>query len=838
MIAFATLWLGLVTGAVPVELLAGPDVARVELRLDGAPCAAIAAPPWQASCDLGPEIAPHELVAVAFDSAGNQLAEARQWLNLPRDPAELEVALSTEPGPPPKLVARLAWAGPGGAAPLAVSATLDDEPLTFTAGWDRLVLPPLSPGAAKLLRVEAMFPGGTKASRELAVGGDLAEQIAQELTGVPVELLGRAERAALSDGERQLRVVAFEKGRADLVVVVDPAATAALAKLAREGGKQRVSRGGIGLGPRSSPGAGTMAADARAKVPLPDGARMRLVWPVAESRRHGELRFDLFPTSPERTAADGSLLDALGLAAQLPGSTVPPRIADAVALAALTAAEPGRRRAVLLVLGEQPLDTSTYDAARVRRFLDRLRVPLVVWSTGPSSPEVVAAWGEAETIASVQRLEKAAKHLDQLLGRQRIAWVEGRHLPQRLVAGAGGALRLATAAPAAEMIAASANPAGTAAVAKATAEGEAVLDRAPTVDDAAAPDNATLDSAALDSAAFDSTVLDEAAAVDGAADDDTPVPANQPAGTANIVDPVTPAIPIEVTPGAVDASFASKPPVLPSNFPLRSLPPFMLFTDVHDERLLATLGEVAAAVPADFGARFGLRPRARGSLVLFTQSLDFRQWLDQQGGGGDHAVEGFSRAGVAALAVGDLRDDDVSALLVHELAHLLTRAAVGRQLPPWLEEGLAEEMSISRRDAAGRTLAGTLRAHSSLRNTAAIPTPGRVMYERTITGPAAALIALVRGPRPALAELVPMPWSAFAAARGRAERYAASAFFVRYLLDGDKGRWREPFLAFLAAAANGAPADVAALERALGTPIASLQDPFDQWLRRTAVMAR
>jgi hypothetical protein len=784
-IAFATLWLGLVTGAVPVELLAGPDVARVEIRLDGAACAAIAAPPWQASCDLGPEIAPHELVAVAFDSAGNQLAEARQWLNLPRDPAELEVALSTEPGPPPKLVARLAWAGPGGAAPLAVSATLDDEPLTFTAGWDRLVLPPLSPGAAKLLRVEAMFPGGTKASRELAVGGDLAEQIAQELTGVPVELLGRADRAALSDGEQELRVVAFEKGRADLVVVVDPAATAALAKLAREGGKQRVSRGGIGLGPRSSPGAGTMAADARAKVPVPEGARMRLVWPVAESRQHGELRFDLFPTSPERTAADGSLLDALGLAAQLPGSTVPPRIADAVALAALTAAEPGRRRAVLLVLGDLPVDTSTYDAARVRRFLDRLRVPLVVWSTATSTPEMVAAWGEAEGIASVQRLEKAAKHLEQLLGRQRIAWVEGRHLPQRLVAGVGGALRLATAAPAAETIVASV---------------ETAVDQTPTIDDA-------------------------------------PAPATQ-AVAANVIDPVTPAIPVDVTPGAVDASFAPKPPSLPSHFPLRSLPPFMLFTDVHDERLLATLGKVATALPADFGARFGLRPRAKGSLVLFAQSLDFRQWLDQQGGGGDHAVEGFSRAGVAALAVGDLRDDDVSALLVHELAHLLTRAAVGRQLPPWLEEGLAEEMSISRRDAAGRTLAGTLRAHSSLRNTAAIPTPGRVMYERTITGPAAALIALVRGPRPALAELVPMPWSAFAAARGRAERYAASAFFVRYLLDGDKGRWREPFLAFLASAATGAPADVAALERALGTPIASLQDPFDQWLRRTAVTAR
>jgi hypothetical protein len=757
-IAFATLWLGLVTGAVPVELLAGPEVARVEVRLDGAPCATIAAPPWQGSCELGTEIAPHELVAVAFDGAGEELGEARQWLNLPRDPAELEVALQSEPGPPPKLVARLAWAGPGGAAPLAVSATLDGEPLDFTAGWDHVTLPPLRAGAAKLLRVEAIFAGGTKATRELAVGGDLAEQVAHELTGVPVELAGRAAGATLADGDRELPVVALEKGGADVVVVIDPEAQSALVELSTEGGKQRVSRGGIGLGAAASPGTRTFAAEARAKVPLPDGARLRLVWPVAESRQHGELRFDLFPTSPERTAADGSLLDALGLAALLPGSTVPPRLADAVALAALTAAEPGRRRAVLLVLGGEPLDTSAYDAARVRRFLDRLRVPLVVWSTAPPSPAMAAAWGEAETIANVQRLEKAARRLDQLLARQRIAWVEGRHLPQRLVAGAGGALRVATAAPPAEALA-----------------------------DSAAPSSTTVAAA---------TASDEA-----------------------------------------EAEAAGSAPAFPANFPIRSLPPFALLTDVRDERLLSTLGEVAAALPADFAARFGLRARAQGSLVLFARSLDFRQWLAQQGGGGDHAVEGFSRGGVAALAVGNLRDDDVSALLVHEISHLLTRAAVGRQLPPWLEEGLADELSISRRDGSGRTLPGTLRAHSSVRNTAAVPKPG-VIYERTISGPAAALLALVRGPRPALAELVAMPWSTFADARGRPERYAASAFFLRYLLDGEEQRWRERFLGFLTAAANGAPADQADLERALGTPVASLQAPFDQWLRRTAMTAR
>ncbi|HET9766181.1 MAG TPA: hypothetical protein VFS60_05010, partial [Thermoanaerobaculia bacterium] len=401
MIAFATLWLGLVAGTVPVELLVGAEVARVEVRVDGEVCAALSAAPWSASCALGSELAPHELVAVGFDAQGAAVGEARQWLNLPREPAELEVAVTSEPGPPARLVARLAWAGPGGAAPVAVRATLDGEPVALAADSASFALPRAGAGAAKLLRVEAEFPGGVRAVRELAVGGDVAEEIALELTGVPVELVGRAAPRSLSDGERELPLVAIEKGDADLVAVLDPGALAGLDELAQAGSKKRVARagvGGIGFGTGGSPGSRTLAAEARARVLVPDGARLRLVWPVAESRRQGELRYDLFATSPERTAADGGLLEQLGLAAMLPPSSAPPRLADAVALAALTAAQPGRRRAVLLVLGGDAVDASAYDVARVRRFLDRLRVPLVVWSTAAPSPAVDGAWGEVEAV--------------------------------------------------------------------------------------------------------------------------------------------------------------------------------------------------------------------------------------------------------------------------------------------------------------------------------------------------------------------------------------------------------------------------------------------------------
>src|SRR6185436_19280647 len=137
--------------------------------------------------------------------------------------AELEVAVSREVGPPPRLSARLAWAGPGGATPTAVSATLDGEPVALSADSTSLALP-IDGGAAKLLRVEADFPGGVRAVREMAVGGALAEEITQELTGVPVELVGREPPKALREDDRELPLVALEKGDADLVAVLDPAA--------------------------------------------------------------------------------------------------------------------------------------------------------------------------------------------------------------------------------------------------------------------------------------------------------------------------------------------------------------------------------------------------------------------------------------------------------------------------------------------------------------------------------------------------------------------------------------------------------------------------------------
>ena len=92
MIAFITLFLGIATGVHTVELSASSAVARVELHVDGMKAADFG-PPFAATIDLGPEIAPRELVAVAFDATGRRLGEARQQVNRATSDAEAGFAL-------------------------------------------------------------------------------------------------------------------------------------------------------------------------------------------------------------------------------------------------------------------------------------------------------------------------------------------------------------------------------------------------------------------------------------------------------------------------------------------------------------------------------------------------------------------------------------------------------------------------------------------------------------------------------------------------------------------------------------------------------------------------
>jgi hypothetical protein len=96
-----------------------------------------------------------------------------------------------------------------------------------------------------------------------------------------------------------------------------------------------------------------------------------------------------------------------------------------------------RRRAVVLILGVDPEDQSDFGPEEARRFLGRLGVPFRVWSVAPSEAAPHApGWGEIEDVSTLARFGKAVERLADILERERIVWVEGRHLPQDISASA------------------------------------------------------------------------------------------------------------------------------------------------------------------------------------------------------------------------------------------------------------------------------------------------------------------------------------------------------------------------------------------------------------------
>lgn len=107
--------------------------------------------------------------------------------------------------------------------------------------------------------------------------------------------------------------------------------------------------------------------------------------------------------------------------------------ADAVAVAGIQAYAGYTRRAVVLALGGRIDDASRSPATVVREYLQKIHVPLFVWSLDPRTAERVAArWGETEDVSSYPKLKVAFERLRARLDEQQMVWLDGRHLPQEI----------------------------------------------------------------------------------------------------------------------------------------------------------------------------------------------------------------------------------------------------------------------------------------------------------------------------------------------------------------------------------------------------------------------
>ncbi len=398
----------------PVRVVVGGPVASVELVLDGKPAGVLAPPFWTGDLQIGSELVPHELVARALGADGREVASARQWLNLPRPPAEVEVLLERNLSGLAKR-ATFSWESLTPHGPTAIHAWFNGVALPVAR--DRTAeIPAYDPEQVQLLSVELEFENGVRARKDLVLGGRAGEHAETELSAVPIRLAEGAKTPTVGDlrgrllrrGE-PLPVAAVEQQSGILVVVRD---------------EKRLK----GLGRWTNV---AMPAQFRNDLALDAKSAVRFVWPRPKSHRRIDSVVDLFPVSGEFEHAFGGLRWILTRVDNPVPEPRAPRYADAVAVAGLHAFGTFRRRAVLLVMDASTIDASEVSADRVQRFLQSLRVPLFVWSMGaPVGP--TADWAGAVDVTSENALRDSFKRMRGDLDGQWIVWVEGRVLPQEV----------------------------------------------------------------------------------------------------------------------------------------------------------------------------------------------------------------------------------------------------------------------------------------------------------------------------------------------------------------------------------------------------------------------
>jgi|CXWL01.1.fsa_nt_gi hypothetical protein len=255
------------------------------------------------------------------------------------------------------------------------------------------------------------------------------------------------------------------------------------------------------------------------------------------------------------------------------------------------------------------------------------------------------------------------------------------------------------------------------------------------------------------------------------------------------------------------------------------LGPYPLYTDLIDRPLLVSLEPVVSGLETSYASRYGLLPvpAPAESVVLFAQREDYDALKAANRDLAPLPASGHVAGGLVAVTADGRLREEVRATLIHELTHLLNRRALGPALPPWLDEGMADDLGQSTVGADGHLVPGTLGSTVLVRGA-----------NREIHGAWAALdnlrLALGGLPLAHLRELVDLDWRTFVADGQRERNYAESAYLVRFLLDAGDPALADGFRRFLAAVAAGSAGRAADLEPFLGVAWSPLAVRFRVWL--------
>lgn len=393
-IVFASRILGLAAGEQNIAVQVDAEVRKVEVRRDGERVAVMQAPPWRTVVDLGPELTPQELTVVAFDANGHERGRDTQTINVAHPAAELGILIDRDASD--RVTANIRWSHFAHEDPIRVVVKLDGRQVGKGKVTSKFPLGKVDASQLHVLGVEVTFREGIRSRKEIVFGGGYSEQLPAELTPVVVRQRGKGPDAPAtcfrSEG-RTLSKATIEQGSGAALFILN-------------GTRGMTSRNAM----------------PEHRVPLLyriHNAEIRIVHPVAKVIQHPAGATRLFDSS----VIDGvNGTDRLLKVARTPLGIA--RIADAIGSAALRALRGGQRRVVVLVIGHDPaVDHSINSPAVIRRYLQRVGVPLRVWSlTGPR-PDLADTWGEVRDVSNAADLIAATEDLRQELDSQRLAWL-------------------------------------------------------------------------------------------------------------------------------------------------------------------------------------------------------------------------------------------------------------------------------------------------------------------------------------------------------------------------------------------------------------------------------
>jgi hypothetical protein len=263
--------------------------------------------------------------------------------------------------------------------------------------------------------------------------------------------------------------------------------------------------------------------------------------------------------------------------------------------------------------------------------------------------------------------------------------------------------------------------------------------------------------------------------------------------------------------------------------PVGHLGPYRLWTDVDDPALLEALDEVASVAEEAYSARYGRLPSGVPvrSAVLFAREADYRRFASPVSLPWHQS--GHAEPGLLALFAEGRAHDRVLSTLVHEIAHLLSSRALAPDLPPWLGEGIAEDLAATWSEPVGSADYSFARA-------------AQVSYTPRPCDQLGIRVLFLDRLRPVdelpdLATVLLASHDEFYATLERVRTgYPFSGVLVCYLLDGDGGRYRDGFRQYLERIAQGDGPDLEHFLDSFGARdpafLAELEGDFRSWLSR------